>query len=62
MPLLNSMGNIEELCLNILINHETIFIDDNHIKSHIFDQLLKLKKLEVNIRCQDATLTDDQKI
>jgi len=57
------MLNIEELCLDILINYQTIFIDDNHIKNHIVNQLLKLKKLEVNIHYEiNFPLTDDQKI
>jgi hypothetical protein len=57
------MPNIEELCLDILINHQTIFIDINQIKYHIVNQLLKLKKSEVNIRYQiNLPLADDQKI
>ena len=57
------MPNSEELCLDILINLQTIFIEDNHIKYHILNQLLKLKKLEANICYQiNFRLTDDQKL
>jgi hypothetical protein len=54
------MPNIEELCLDILINYQTIFIDDNHIKNYVVNQLLKLKKLEINISYEiNFPLTDD---
>ncbi len=60
IPLLYCMPNIEELCLDILINYQTIFIDDNHIKNYVVNQLLKLKKLEINISYEiNFPLTDD---